>query len=243
MSPEISSSRNTSPHLIVALDFNHKELCLNLVKQLDPNHCRVKIGKEMFTLFGPSLVEEIQKCGFEVFLDLKFHDIPNTVAKAVTAASHLGVWMVNVHASGGSRMMVAARESLDKSSHRPLLIGVTVLTSMTNGELKSVGVNRSVDEQVIALADLVLEAQLDGIVCSAQEVSAIKEATKHQLLCVTPGIRPTGSAVNDQRRTLSPREAIIAGSDYLVVGRPITQAENPVKVCEAITQQILEAKK
>lgn len=232
----LASSADTvlSP-IIVAMDFDASALCLDLARQLDPKQCRLKVGKELFTAAGPQLVESLHRLGFEVFLDLKFHDIPNTVAKAVKAAANLGVWMVNVHASGGERMMVAARESLASiQGNKPLLIAVTVLTSMTADDLAGTGIARSPAEQVQHLAVLAQQSGLDGVVCSAQEASSLKSSLGKNFALVTPGIRPAGSAADDQRRILTPQEALSAGSDYLVIGRPITQAADPALACEQI---------
>ncbi|CAM3965745.1 MULTISPECIES: orotidine-5'-phosphate decarboxylase [Shewanella] len=215
--------------IIVALDYDNKSEALQLIDQLDPNMCRLKIGKEMFTLFGPELVKEIHSRDFDLFLDLKFHDIPNTVAKAVTAAAELGVWMTNVHASGGLAMMQAAREALlpygDKA---PLLIAVTVLTSMSDEELALLGINVPAAEHVKRLASLTKQAGLNGIVCSAQEASMLKAEFGADFKLVTPGIRPAGSDKGDQHRVMTPTQALAAGSDYLVIGRPITKAANPL---------------
>ncbi len=213
--------------IIVALDFPSRDAALALAGQLDPALTRVKVGKELFTRCGPSIVEALQQLGFEVFLDLKFHDIPNTTAMAVKAAAELGVWMVNVHCSGGLRMMAACRETLDRiSGAKPLLIGVTVLTSMERDDLAGLGLDLEPQEQVLRLAGLAAQAGLDGLVCSAQEAPALK-AAQPALQLVTPGIRPAGSAQDDQRRILTPREAMQAGADYLVIGRPISQAADP----------------
>jgi len=222
------------PRVIVALDFQDQTSCLALVDQLDSSQVRVKVGKELFTRTGPAMVETLVGKGFSVFLDLKFHDIPNTVAQAVKAAADLGVWMVNIHASGGSRMMQAARDAIGSGATVPKLIGVTVLTSMAADDLAEIGVNTSPEEQVMRLAKLAQQAGLDGVVCSAKEVSLLKDACGEDFLLVTPGIRPAGSDVGDQRRTLTPKEALIAGSDYLVIGRPITAAANPKVACEEI---------
>ncbi|MCG9712185.1 orotidine-5'-phosphate decarboxylase [Shewanella insulae] len=215
--------------IIVALDYDNKSEALQLIDQLDPNMCRLKIGKEMFTLFGPELVKEIHSRDFDLFLDLKFHDIPNTVAKAVAAAAELGVWMTNVHASGGLAMMQAAREALlpygDKA---PLLIAVTVLTSMSDEELALLGINVPAAEHVKRLASLTKQAGLNGIVCSAQEASMLKAEFGADFKLVTPGIRPAGSDKGDQHRVMTPTQALAAGSDYLVIGRPITKAANPL---------------
>ncbi|WP_245399700.1 orotidine-5'-phosphate decarboxylase [Atopomonas sediminilitoris] len=213
--------------ILVALDYPSQAQALALAQQLDPALCRLKVGKELFTRSGPQVVEALQALGFDVFLDLKFHDIPNTTAMAVKAAAELGVWMVNVHCSGGLRMMVACREVLEQhAGNRPLLIGVTVLTSMEQSDLAGIGLDVAPQEHVLRLAGLAAEAGLDGLVCSAQEASVLK-AQHAQLQLVTPGIRPAGSAADDQRRILTPQQALANGSDYLVIGRPITQAENP----------------
>jgi orotidine-5'-phosphate decarboxylase len=197
------------------------------------------VGKEMFTLFGPDFVRELHKRGFSVFLDLKFHDIPNTCSKAVRAAAELGVWMVNVHASGGERMMTASREILEPyGADRPLLIGVTVLTSMEQSDLAGIGLDIAPNEQVVRLATLTKNAGLDGVVCSAQEASMLKAKLGKEFKLVTPGIRPAGSDAGDQRRIMTPAEAMAAGSDYLVIGRPITQAQDPAAVLAAINQSL-----
>ncbi|NOI80456.1 orotidine-5'-phosphate decarboxylase [Vibrio tubiashii] len=217
--------------VIVALDYDNQADALAFVDRIDPSSCRLKVGKEMFTLFGPDFVKELHKRGFSVFLDLKFHDIPNTCSKAVRAAAELGVWMVNVHASGGERMMTASREILEPyGKDRPLLIGVTVLTSMEQSDLAGIGLNIAPQEQVIRLANLTKNSGLDGVVCSAQESSMLKSELGKEFKLVTPGIRPAGAAVGDQKRIMTPVDAIQAGSDYLVIGRPITQAADPAAV-------------
>jgi orotidine-5'-phosphate decarboxylase len=226
--------------VIVALDYDNQADALAFVDRIDPSSCRLKVGKEMFTLFGPDFVKELHKRGFSVFLDLKFHDIPNTCSKAVRAAAELGVWMVNVHASGGERMMAASRDILEPyGKDRPLLIGVTVLTSMEQSDLAGIGLDVVPQEQVIRLAALTKNSGLDGVVCSAQEATMLKKELGKEFKLVTPGIRPTGSAVGDQKRIMTPSDAIYAGSDYLVIGRPITQAENPAQVLTAINQDLL----
>ncbi len=226
------------PKIIVALDYNDEAQCLALVERLDPKLCRLKIGKEMFTLFGPQLVERVQKLGFDVFLDLKFYDIPNTVGKAVAAAASLGVWMVNVHASGGRRMMEAARESLVPIAQAPKLIAVTVLTSMDASDLTELGLGLPPEEQVQRLAQLTSDCGLDGVVCSAQEAGVLKSRCGESFLCVTPGIRPAGSDAGDQRRIMTPEQALAGGSDYLVIGRPITQAQDPDETLRAISKSL-----
>ncbi len=228
-----------SKKVLIALDYDDQETALAFVKQLSPDTCRLKVGKEMFTYFGPEFVKELIELGFDVFLDLKFHDIPNTVAKAVTAAAKMGVWMVNVHASGGYEMMHKAKIALEEFGDRaPILIAVTVLTSMDEPELKRLGINKSPQEQVIYLAKLAKEAGLDGVVCSAQEANVLKAELGEHFKLVTPGIRPEGSEAGDQKRIMTPKQAIEAGSDYLVVGRPITKAANPVKVLQDVNESI-----
>jgi len=229
--------------VIVALDYDNQADALAFVDRIDPSSCRLKVGKEMFTLFGPDFVKELHKRGFSVFLDLKFHDIPNTCSKAVRAAAELGVWMVNVHASGGERMMAASREILEPyGKDRPLLIGVTVLTSMEQSDLAGIGLDVAPQEQVIRLAALTKDSGLDGVVCSAQEATMLKKELGKEFKLVTPGIRPTGSAVGDQKRIMTPSDAIYAGSDYLVIGRPITQAENPAQVLSSINNNLLHVR-
>lgn len=231
-------SELTLSPVVVALDVDNERDCLALAERLSPKHCRVKVGKELFTSCGPSIVEKLQLMGFEVFLDLKFHDIPVTTAKAVKAAADLGVWMVNVHASGGVRMLEAAKESLAGYQQAPLLIGVTVLTSSTQEELQQLGISRTPEDQVLHLASLVNRAGLDGVVCSAQEASSLQSHNGSDFILVTPGIRPAGSDNQDQRRVMTPQQAMAAGSHYLVIGRPITQAQDPVKVCNDIVASL-----
>jgi orotidine-5'-phosphate decarboxylase len=217
-----------SSPVIVALDFDKQADALNLVSQLDPTLCRLKVGKEMFTHFGPQFVQQLQQRQFEVFLDLKFHDIPNTVAKAVKASADLGVWMVNVHASGGSRMMRAAKDALVSfGDQAPKLIAVTVLTSMEQSDLSELGIQLTPAEQVLKLATLTANAGLDGVVCSAQEATMLKQQFGKTFQLVTPGIRLADSAADDQRRVMTPAAARAAGVDYMVIGRPITQAVDP----------------
>jgi len=225
--------------IVVALDYENQAEALNFISQLDPSLCRLKVGKEMFTHFGPQFVQALQKRQFDVFLDLKFHDIPNTVAKAVKAAADLGVWMVNVHASGGSRMMVAAKEALMPfGASRPHLIAVTVLTSMEQSDLQEIGIEISPAEHVMRLASLTAAAGLDGVVCSAQEAVLLKARFGQALHLVTPGIRLENSVADDQRRVMTPRAAKLAGVDYMVIGRPITKAADPLATLQTIVQQL-----
>lgn len=225
--------------VIVALDYETKKEAMQLVDQIDPSLCRLKVGKEMFTTLGTEFVKELQRRNFDVFLDLKFHDIPNTVARAVRSAADLGVWMVDMHASGGLRMMEAAKKILEPyGKDAPILIAITVLTSMEEADLLQIGVNTSPEEHVIRLARLSQRAGLDGVVCSPQEVEILRQRCGNEFKLVTPGIRPEGSQLGDQRRVMTPREAINAGSDYLVIGRPITQAAAPVAVLKQINASI-----
>ena len=228
------------PKVVIALDYEDKQQALDFISQLHPSHCRLKIGKEMFTLFGPEFVKQIVSMGFDVFLDLKFHDIPNTVAKAVKAAADLGVWMVNVHASGGRRMMEAAKAILEPYGDKaPLLIAVTVLTSMDQSDLAELGIELSPAKQVQRLAKLTQSSGLDGVVCSAHEALELKTLLGRKFKLITPGIRPEGADAGDQRRIMTPRQALDAGADYLVIGRPITQAENPTTVLQAINASLI----
>jgi len=224
--------------IIVALDYPQAAPALELVQRLEPSLCRLKVGKELFTVAGPQFVEQLQKRGFDVFLDLKFHDIPNTTAQACKAAASLGVWMVNVHALGGRRMMETAREALENVANRPKLIAVTVLTSMAQEDLHGIGITASPAEMVSRLAGLAKDSGLDGVVCSAQEASALRQQCGKDFYLVTPGIRPANAAANDQSRIMTPRAALEAGSSYLVIGRPITQAADPLKALKEISQDI-----
>lgn len=228
----------TSP-ILVALDYADKNAALAFVDNIDPRDCRLKVGKEMFTLFGPQFVRELQQRQFEIFLDLKFHDIPNTAAHAVAAAADLGVWMVNVHASGGARMMTAAREALQPfGKDAPLLIAVTVLTSMEAEDLRGIGIELSPADYAERLALLTKECGLDGVVCSAHEATRLKVSCGQAFKLVTPGIRPAGSSAGDQRRIMTPVEAVKAGVDYMVIGRPITQSPEPAATLREILKSL-----
>lgn len=234
----MTEQQRVERRIIVALDYPDAASARQFVARVRPDMCRLKIGKELFVAAGPAFVQELVGQGFDVFLDLKFHDIPNTVAQACKAAARLGVWMMNVHASGGTRMLVAAREALEGMQSRPLLIAVTVLTSMGAEELKAIGVDADAEQQVLRLAGMTQSAGLDGVVCSAQEAAALRRALGNEFCLVTPGIRPAGSATGDQTRILTPLQAIHAGADYLVIGRPITQAAEPLQVLQDIAQEI-----
>jgi orotidine-5'-phosphate decarboxylase len=228
---------NTS-RIIVALDYPSADAALQLVGQLSPELCRLKVGKELFTRAGPQLVESLVGQGFDVFLDLKFHDIPNTVASACHAAADLGVWMLNVHALGGARMLEAAREGVSRAGHSPLLIAVTILTSMDETDLAAVGLAGSPLENVMRLARLAQQSGLDGIVCSSREVTPLRAELERDFKLVTPGIRPAGSQADDQRRIMTPVDAVTNGSDYLVIGRPVTQADDPVGILRTINSEL-----
>ena len=227
-----------SSPVVVALDYPDQAQALAMADQLDPAKVRVKVGKEIFTRSGPAVVEALHGKGFEVFLDLKFHDIPNTVAGAVAAAADMGVWMVNVHAGGGQRMMEAAANAIANHRTRPLLIAVTVLTSMDRTDLSQVGIVDEPQVQVRRLAELSKVSGMDGVVCSAQEAGLLKQACGEDFALVTPGIRPAGSDAGDQRRVLTPVEARDAGVDYMVIGRPVTQAAQPTAVVDEILQSL-----
>lgn len=232
-----SSSVLVSP-VIVALDYASAKDALRLADGLSPQECRLKVGKELFTAAGPAVVRELQARGFDIFLDLKFHDIPNTVAAAVAAAADLGVWMVNVHASGGRRMMTAARERLQQGGYATRLIAVTVLTSMERSDLAEIGLDVEPVQQVMRLAELTADCGLHGVVCSAQEAALLRRARGEEFLLVTPGIRPASSEAGDQRRIMTPEQARVAGVSYMVIGRPITQATDPAAALRAINQSL-----
>jgi len=226
------------PRIIVALDYPSAEKALALVERLEPTLCRLKVGKELFTAAGPVLVEQLIRRGFGIFLDLKFHDIPNTVAQACKVAADLGVWMVNVHALGGRKMLTAAREAIDISAHQPKLVAVTMLTSMATNDLSDIGITASPAEMVLRLATLARESGLDGVVCSAQEAAVLRREFGSEFCLVTPGIRPALTSKDDQSRIMTPLAAVQAGSSFLVIGRPITQAENPLQVLLDVNKEI-----
>ncbi len=227
----------TSP-VIVALDYPDQASALALVERLDPTLCRLKVGKELFTRAGPPVVEALVKRGYEVFLDLKFHDIPNTVAAACDAAADLGVWMMNLHASGGRRMMEAARERLEKHARRPRLIAVTILTSLGEADLAEIGFTGTPAENVSRLAALADDCGLDGVVCSPREAAALRRERRPEFLLVTPGVRPASASLDDQKRVMTPADALAAGASHLVIGRPVTAAEDPVAALQAILQSL-----
>jgi orotidine-5'-phosphate decarboxylase len=230
------------PRIIVALDFPDTRPAFDLLSQIDPEQCRVKIGKEMFTRAGPAFVEKVMAQGFQVFLDLKYHDIPNTVAAACAAAADLGVWMLNVHASGGRKMMTLAAERLAAlSGDRPLLIAVTILTSLAQEDIAEIGYPGTPAENVSRLAALAEQSGLDGVVCSPLEVDALRAERGAGFRLVTPGVRPAGTGTDDQKRIMTPGDAIRAGASYLVVGRPVTAAADPLASLQAINAEVREA--
>ena len=233
----MSTAEQQGLKIIVALDFPQASSALALAERLEPALCRLKVGKELFTTAGPQLVEKLQQQGFEVFLDLKFHDIPNTTAQACKAAAALGVWMVNVHALGGRKMMETAREALANHAQRPKLIAVTILTSMAQEDLNGIGIEASPAQMVSRLAQLTQDSGLDGVVCSAQEAATLRQQCGKDFCLVTPGIRPVHAAANDQSRIMTPQAALQAGSSYLVIGRPITQAPDPLQALQDILKE------
>jgi len=231
------ASKASDPRIIVALDFPGRVAAEEFAARLDPALCRLKVGKELFTAAGPDLVVRLVQRGFDVFLDLKFHDIPQTAARACRAAAALGVWMINVHASGGRRMLEAVREAVPATAQAPHLIGVTVLTSLGDADLAEIGIAAPAADQALRLAHLVDDCGLDGVVCSAREARAIRAATGGDFMLVTPGIRQAGAPPDDQRRTASAAEAIAAGSDFLVVGRPVTEAVDPIAALRELQRE------
>jgi orotidine-5'-phosphate decarboxylase len=233
----------TDPRVIVALDFANPMHAVALADRLDPAACALKVGKEMFVVAGPEPVRWMIERGFRVFLDLKFHDIPNTVAQACAAATRLGVWMLNVHAAGGRAMLDAARDAVARTAveagrPRPLLIAVTVLTSLSDADLAATGIDRTAADQALQLARLTAACGLDGVVSSAVEAPALRAALGPGFKLVTPGIRPAGSRSDDQARIITPEAALANGADYLVIGRPITQAPDPLAALAAINASL-----
>ncbi len=234
----MTHTSKTDPKIIVALDYPTASAASALVEQLDPQLCRLKVGKELFTASGPAWVESLVVKGYDVFLDLKFHDIPHTVAQACKVAASLGIWMVNVHAMGGRAMMTAAREALEGVPQRPKLIAVTVLTSMGANDLADLGITEAPHQLVRRLARLARNCGLDGVVCSAQEAGMLRQEQGADFCLVTPGIRPASATKDDQNRIMTPADALRAGANYLVIGRPITQAADPLQALRAIQQEI-----
>jgi len=230
-----------SPKIIIAIDVNNQPDAIRLAEKFDPKLCRLKIGLELYTAEGPAILEVLQKLGFEIFLDLKFHDIPNTVARVCAVAASMGVWMVNVHALGGQAMMSAAREAISKSNHQPLLTAVTILTSHSQEDLAAVGITGNLEECVLQYAENARQAGCDGIVCSALEAGKLRKKLGDDFILVTPGIRPEGGNTNDQKRVVSPVAAIESGANYLVIGRPVTGADDPARALLNIHESIKKA--
>ncbi len=228
-----------NPRIIVALDYPDSNQALALVDQLEPALCRLKVGKEMFTRTGPGFIEQLSGRGFEIFLDLKFHDIPNTVAAACDAAADLGVWMMNLHASGGRRMMEAARDRLEQRSERPLVVAVTILTSLSAEDIAEIGYRGEPADNVRRLAELASQSGMDGVVCSPREAADLRARIGADFLLVTPGVRPKDAAADDQRRVMTPADAIRAGASHLVIGRPITGASEPIEALRRISREIV----
>ncbi len=224
--------------IIVALDYSAKSQAMEFVDKVEPDLCKLKVGKQLFTAHGPDIVETLVSKGFDVFLDLKFHDIPNTVHQACKAAVNMGVWMLNVHAIGGKDMLCAARDAIKIGPSRPYLIAVTVLTSTSNEDLVNLGISYSTDEMVLKLAQLTADSGLDGVVCSAHETEKLRQTFGPDFCLVTPGIRPADASTDDQKRIKTPKDAVISGSDYLVIGRPVTQARDPVAMLMSIRKEI-----
>lgn len=229
------------PRVIVALDYKNEEDAMRFVELVDPSLCKLKVGKELFTHTGPNFVSNLIKKGFDVFLDLKFYDIPSTVSKAVAAADDMGVWMTDIHASGGSKMMEEAKNTLDKNNSKMLIIAVTVLTSLSRSDLSEVGVSFSPEQQVSKLASLAKKSGMDGVVASALEAAELRNSYGDDFILVTPGIRHNLVITNDQKRVMTPSQAIFSGSNYLVIGRPITQVSNPVNALKIVNDEILSA--
>ena len=222
--------------IIIPLDMEYTS-AVSIADKLDPNICRLKVGNQLFTSSGPKIVKTLHDKGFEIFLDLKFHDIPNTVYESVRSAANLGVWMINVHASGGSKMLDASKKALEGFDKPPLLVGVTILTSISEEILTEIGFN-NLDKQVMRLTKLAERSGLDGVVCAASDASKVKQSCGESFLTVTPGIRPRDADLNDQSRTSTPKEAIANGSDFLVIGRPITGSEDPTNALENIYKEV-----
>lgn len=232
------NNKTHDPKIIIALDYASAAPVLALADRLQPSLCRLKVGKELFTATGPALLEQLQQRGFDIFLDLKYHDIPNTTAQACKAAASLGVWMVNVHALGGRKMLEAAHEAVAAASHQPKLIAVTMLTSMAQQDLADIGIHATPAEMVLRLAMLARDSGLDGVVCSAQEAALLRRHCGAEFCLVTPGIRPAQSSLDDQSRVMTPQAALQAGSSYLVIGRPITKAADPLQALLDINLEI-----
>ena len=223
--------------IIVALDMDQKS-ALELANKIDPQDCKVKVGSQLFTESGPKVIKELKNLGFEIFLDLKFHDIPNTVRKAVEIAIEMGVWMLNVHSLGGKEMLKAAYEAKETASIKPILIGVTMLTSLDNKSIKQVGLQMNIEDQVLLLTNLCKEEGLDGVVCSPNELVLLRENVNKDFLLVTPGIRSPKTENHDQKRISTVTEAIKRGANYVVIGREITTDVDPNKKIKKILEKV-----
>lgn len=230
-----------SSKIIVALDYDNKREALEMAKCLDPNLCKVKVGLELFISCGPEIIKDLHALGYKIFLDLKFHDITNTVIKSCLVASDLGVWMINVHSSGGKNMMQKCKNEIFKSNKKILILGVTILTSMNENEIREVGYTDNLKDQVLKMAKLCYESKLDGVVCSSQESKLIKSKFKENFICVCPGIRSDNDKNNDQKRISTPKMAASSGADYIVVGRPITKSSDPLASLIAIKKEFDES--
>jgi len=228
----------TDPKVIVALDYPAAKPALAFADRVQPELCRLKVGKELFTACGPMLLEQLMRRNFEIFLDLKYHDIPNTTAQACKTAANLGVWMVNVHALGGRKMLEAASEAIACNLQRPKLIAVTLLTSMAQQDLADIGISETPAEMVLRLAKLSRDSGLDGVVCSAQEAALLRKNCGESFCLVTPGIRPAQASLDDQLRVMTPHAALQAGANYLVIGRPVTQVADPLQALLDINKEI-----
>lgn len=229
----------SDPKIIIALDYPDANAALTMADQIDPRRARVKVGKELFTRSGPDVVRQLVSRGFDVFLDLKYHDIPHTVGRACAAAADLGVWMLNVHTLGGMAMMQAAKQAVGNDADSPILIGVTLLTSMDQKTFEQIGLRGKMIDTVLRLAGLAKDSGLDGVVCSAQEATTLRDNLGAEFQLITPGIRPAGSDQGDQHRTMTPKQALEAGSHYLVIGRPVTAAADPMKALLEIENSLL----
>ncbi|UNB92277.1 MAG: orotidine-5'-phosphate decarboxylase [gamma proteobacterium endosymbiont of Trioza apicalis] len=236
--------QKTQSTIIVALDYSNINKAINFIKKISPNECKIKIGKEIFISYGPYIIKKIKKMGFDIFLDLKFHDIPSTVAKAVNAAAKLGVWMINIHALGGIKMMIAAKKELKKfKKNKPLLVAVTTLTSMNNKNLNELGINNNIKNYTIKLAKLAQKCGLDGVICSPKEIKQLRYSCGKNFILITPGIRPLNSKIYDQKRILTPLKAQQLNVNYMVIGRPITKSINPSKTLKNIINELNKNKK
>ncbi|QIQ41605.1 MAG: orotidine-5'-phosphate decarboxylase [Buchnera aphidicola (Aphis urticata)] len=226
------------PKIIIALDFNDKKDAMKLVDLLNPDVFYLKIGKEMFTMLGKKFIHELHQLGFNIFLDLKFHDIPNTVFNATKAAADMGIWMLSIHASGGKKMLTSAKKALQSFKTRPLLIGVTVLTSFTRTDLKDIGIQIPLQDYILILSKLSSDCGLDGVVCPGKEAEKIKLLCGNKCKIITPGIRCVNDSTFDQNQIITPKQAKKFPIDYIVVGRSITSSKNPIKKLNFIIQSM-----